>query len=249
MTKREFITLKESDLIVAAYPKSGNNFLLFLLCMLLYGQKIDWANKASMVQRIDGDIVPNLPSPRLVWSHEVYDPQYPKVIFIVRDPRDVVISYYFHEIKYYYNGDRSQLSFDSFFNKFMAGKVWPGQWNNYVEGWIDNQKNIKNGLLLVRYEDLLINTSREVEKILKFLNLSRSPKEINEAIQWASFDNMRALEQKQKVHLNGITKFVDENMPFVRKGKVNEWKSFLNEQEQRRMNKDFYRVLKKLRYL
>ncbi|MCM3719147.1 sulfotransferase domain-containing protein [Fictibacillus phosphorivorans] len=248
MRKRDFIKLKESDLVAVAYPKSGNNFLLFLLGMLLYRKKMDWSNKASMVQNIVGDIVPNLPSPRLVWSHEGYDPQYPKVIFLVRDPRDVVISYYFHLIKYYYKGDKSKLSFDTFFNRFMDGKYGPGQWNSYVEGWIDNQKNIKNGLLLVRYEDLLKDTGKEVERILEFLELKRSQKEIEDAIQWASFDNMRALEQKQKMYLNG-TKNVDEKMPFVRSGKVNGWKSFLSDEQQKRMEKEFNKALRKLGYL
>jgi hypothetical protein len=40
-----------------------------------------------------------LPRPRLLKSHECFQPHYPGVTYIVRDPRDVAISYYHHNVK------------------------------------------------------------------------------------------------------------------------------------------------------
>lgn len=235
---------KEDDICLVAYPKSGNNFLLFLVAMLLYRKKIDWATKGAMIQNVSKEPIENLPSPHLVWSHNRYDPSYPKVIYLVRDPRDIVISYYHHFQKYY----RESRDFDEFFQAFMEGKIEPGMWDTNIESWLDNQEKVKNGFLLVKYEDLLQNTSKEAKRIINFLNLDRSEQEINEAVNWASFDNMKALEQKQHTHLNGYSPLVNQTMPFVREGKANKWKSVLSQAQQQQMNQAFHKTLTRLGY-
>jgi hypothetical protein len=240
-------TIKVDDIFLVAYPKSGNNYLLFLLGMLLYRTKIDWSNKGDWIQNVKEETVMNLPSPSLVWSHETYDSTYPKVIYLVRDPRDIVISYYFHHMKYF-RGEGYNPSFNEFFDEFMSGKVWPGMWDYHVESWIANQKNIKNGFLLLKYEDLLSNTTSEVRRIVRFLNLDRTEKEINEAINWASFDNMKSLEKKQQTHINWGTEFVDKSIPFLREGRANGWKTVLNKEQKKKINREFYLTLKKLGY-
>lgn len=236
--------IQDDDIFQVAYPKSGNNFLLFLLAGLLYRKKMDWATKGEMIQNVDMEPEENLPSPHLVWSHKSFDASYPKVIYLVRDPRDIVISYYHHYVKYYGIG----ISFNEFFEEFIKGNVWPGKWDSQIESWLVNQKKIKNGFLLVKYEKLLKNPSKEVQRLINFLNLTRTKKEINEAIHWASFDNMKALEQKQKDHLNGNSPFVNKGMPFLREGRAKKWKSVLNKEQQQKMNQAFYKTLTKLGY-
>jgi Sulfotransferase domain len=234
--------IQDDDICVVAYPKSGNHFLLFLVTMLLYRKKIDWTTKREMVQSVLSKPVKNLPSPHLVWSHSSYDVTYPKVIYLVRDPRDIVISYYYHHLKY--TGKRP--SFDEFFERFMKGNIYPGRWDSNIESWLANQKEVKNGFLLVKYEDLLKNTSKEAHRIINFLNLDRTEKEIKEAVNWASFDNMKSLENKQEVHLN--SRSVNASIPFVRKGRANGWKADLNKEQQQKINQQFYKVLTKLGY-
>ena len=64
-----------------------------------------------------------LPRPRVLKSHESFQPHYPSVIYIVRDPRDVAVSYYHHAMKW---GNvttiiRWKTSFrDSFARKMIA---------------------------------------------------------------------------------------------------------------------------------
>ncbi|WP_176555741.1 sulfotransferase domain-containing protein [Virgibacillus ndiopensis] len=237
-------TFQEDDICIVAYPKSGNNFLLFLVAMLLYRKKMDWATKGEMIQNVSSKPIENLPSPHLVWSHDSYDPSYPKVIYLVRDPRDVVISYY-HHFKKYYGESRD---FDKFFEAFMDGKIGHGKWDTNIESWIDNQKKVKNGFLLVKYENLLQDTTKEAHRIISFLNLDRTEQEINEAVNWASFDNMKTLEQKQQSHLNGDSPIVNRTMPFVREGKANKWKSVLSKEQQQQINQTFNKTLTRLGY-
>lgn len=237
-------TFQEDDICLVAYPKSGNNFLLFLTAMLLYRKKIDWATKGDIVQNVTDEPIENLPFPHLVWSHESYDSTYPKVIYLVRDPRDIVISYYYHHLKY--TGEK--ISFSEFFDRSLKGNIWPGRWDSNIESWLDNQEKVKNGFLLVKYEDLLQETAKEAHRIMNFLNLDRTEQEVNEAVNWASFDNMKALEQKQQSHLNGDSPYVNKNMPFVREGKVNKWKSVLSKEQQQQINQTFDKTLTRLGY-
>ncbi|WP_157724779.1 sulfotransferase domain-containing protein [Virgibacillus phasianinus] len=244
MSKDKTYTLQEDDICLVAYPKSGNNFLLFLVAMLLYRKKMDWATKGEMIQNVSSEPIKNLPTPHLVWSHKRYDPSYPKVIYLVRDPRDVVVSYYHHFQKYY----GESRDFDKFFEAFMDGKIGPGLWDTNIESWLDNQKKVKNGFLLVKYENLLQDTAKEAHRIINFLNLDRTEKEINEAVNWASFDNMKALEKKQQSHINGSSSFVNKTMPFVREGKANKWKSVLSNAQQQQIIQTFNKTLTRLGY-
>ncbi|MEN1967125.1 sulfotransferase domain-containing protein [Lentibacillus sp. N15] len=236
--------IKEDDICLVAYPKSGNNFLLFLVAMLLYRKKIDWATKGELIQNASKEPIENLPSPHLVWSHASFNPTYPKVIYLVRDPRDVVISYYYH-FKKYYNDNRD---FATFFQAFTEGRIGPGLWSTNIDSWLNNQEKVENGFLLVKYEDLLEDTFKEAKRIINFLNLDRSEQEITEAVNWSSFDNMRALEQKQQIHLKGDTQSVNTNFPFVREGKANKWKSVLSTAQEEQMNQTFHKTLTRLGY-
>lgn len=235
-------TFQEDDICIVAYPKSGNNFLLFLIAMLLYRKKMDWATKGEMIQNVSSEPIENLPSPHLVWSHDNYDSSYPKVIYLVRDPRDVVISYYHHSQKYY-NDSRD---FQTFFEAFMNGNI--GSWETNIKSWLDNQGKVKNGFLLVKYENLLQDTTKEAHRITNFLNLDRTEQEIHEAVNWASFDNMKALERKQQSHLNGNSSSGNQTIPFVREGKANKWKSILSKEQQQQINQTFGKTLTRLGY-
>ncbi|WP_368901576.1 sulfotransferase domain-containing protein [Oceanobacillus oncorhynchi] len=242
-TNQTYICHKD-DICLVAYPKSGNNFLLFLVATLLYRKKMDWATKGEMIQNVASEPIENLPSPHLVWSHDSYDPSYPQVIYLVRDPRDVVISYYHHFQKYH----GESRDFDAFFAAFMKGDIVPGMWDTQIESWLDNQEKVKKGFLLVKYENLLADAAKEAKRIINFLHLDRTEQEINEAVHWASFDNMKALEEKQKEHINGSSQFTNPTLPFVREGKANKWKSVLSQEQQQQINKAFYKTLSRLGY-
>jgi len=74
-------------------------------------------------------------SPRVLKSHECFDPRYHRVIYIVRDPRDVAVSFYFHNLKVRVIPDG--YSMDEFVNRFIAANVLDyrdrvGCWQDHV---------------------------------------------------------------------------------------------------------------------
>ncbi|WP_209125695.1 sulfotransferase domain-containing protein [Alkalihalobacillus sp. BA299] len=238
------IKVKEGDIFLVSFPKSGNTWLRFLIGTLYFNKKVDWLNIESLIPDVyvnsEKDLL-SIPSPRIIKSHELYDPRYQKVIYIVRDVRDVVISYYYFQLKHVKGFN---LSFDNFFNDFLKYSPW---WENHVLGWINNQDKIRKGFLLLKYEDLINDINSEVLKIIRFLNISRTKEEINQAIKWTSFSNMKSLE-KQQQYMNNQLKNTNHNIPFVRQGKINIWKTFLNEEQKENILFCYGKTLSKLGY-
>lgn len=235
------LTVFEDDTFLVSYPKSGNTWMRFLIGTLYFREKMDWLslNKFPDCYYPD-EVLLRSPFPRILKSHELYDDRYQKVIYIVRDVREVVISYYYHHLRHVEG--LQNLPFDQFFDYFMAGEVWPGLWDSHVQSWLAHRDKPQEGFLLLKYEDLKRDPFAEAKKITAFLNLNRSDSELKEAIEWSSFGNMRALEQKQWGNFN-------PDNPFVRHGGINTWQSFLTGEQQNEMNRSFGPTLRSLGYL
>ena len=110
-----------------------------------------------------------MPRPRIIKSHECFDPRYPRVIYIVRDPRDVVVSQYHYHRKIRKIEDDSPI--EKFVTRFLAGETCPhGSWGQNIATWLYTSEGDPRFLLL-RYEDLVADTARELAKVVDFLTL------------------------------------------------------------------------------
>src|ERR1700751_2174698 len=84
------------DTFVVSYPRSGNTWTRFLIANLLHPEEpATFLNIGRLVP--DAEVqssryMRSIPSPRVIKSHTYFDPRYPRVIYIVRDPRDVAPS-------------------------------------------------------------------------------------------------------------------------------------------------------------
>ena len=117
-------------MFLVSYPRSGNTWVRFLIANLLKpaGVEIDFHNVQEYVPEINrnNDIIESILSPRVIKSHALYDPAFPKVIYLVRDGRDVYVSYYYYRLK--------QLEEGYTFSDFLRQKDhYPSLWNDHVE--------------------------------------------------------------------------------------------------------------------
>src|SRR6266571_7009288 len=98
------LKIYEDDVFIVSYPKSGNTWTRFLIANLIYREKHpDFSNINELIpdpEVLAKRILDRLPRPRYIKSHQYFDPRYPKVLYIVRDPRDVALSYYQFHRKY-----------------------------------------------------------------------------------------------------------------------------------------------------
>jgi len=247
------------DIFLVSYPKSGNTWTRFLLGNLMNpAEAITFANVERKVPDIyakSRQALKRLPHPRVIKSHECFDPRYRRVIYIVRDPRDVALSAYHYDRKGRNIPDGFPV--DTYVStRFMKTNEYFGTWGEHAGSWLVNSRNIlqisrlKNEFLgtvgswgenvmswlgarghdreflLIRYEDLLEDTLREMTRVSEFLGLHASPERIARAIELSTADSMRKLEDQQS-NAWVTTRESRKDIPFVRSAKSGQWKQSL----------------------
>jgi hypothetical protein len=218
------------DTFIVSYPRSGNTWTRFLVANLVYrSQPVTFANIEQLIpdcEAMSSRYVKRVARPRIIKSHEYFDPRYKKVIYIVRDPRDVALSYYDFSRKYRHIEDNYLLT--SFVSDFVGGKLssfdW-GTWGENVASWFYT-RNGRPEFLLLRYEDMLSDTQSELAKIARFLNIDPTPDRLASAVERSSADRMRKLEASQGEHWVS-TKNKRSDIPFVRTASSGLWKEKL----------------------
>jgi hypothetical protein len=237
-TKRAFglkppgrnLTVFPDDAFLVSYPKSGNTWARFLIANVLRpNQNVGFYNIHGIIPGIDvvahRDIL-RFPRPRIIKSHQYFDPRYRRVVYIVRDPRDVALSEYHAQRKARRIGDDYPL--EKFVHRFLAGESCDySSWGEHAASWLSTRYG-QPGFLLLRYEDMLQDTVRELTKMASFLGLEPSVELIQQAVSRSAADTMRKLEKSQ-AHLFNATKGTRQDILFVRSAKAGGWHSALPE--------------------
>lgn len=216
------------DTFLVSYPKSGNTWVRFLLANLIYPDEIvGFANINRLLPSPDvlsRRFLKKLPRPRILKSHEPFDVRFRKVIYLVRDPRDVVVSEYHFNLKKRYI--EPGVSLEEFGKRFLAGETSSyGSWWEHTASWIGARQD-NPAFLLVRYEDLLANSIDETGRIAQFLGIPADQQRLQAAVERSSADRMRKLEKQQADQWSG-TKNTRLEIPFVRTAKSGGWKQSL----------------------
>jgi len=219
------------DVFLVSYPKSGNTWTRFLIANHFHPEKHpDFTNINILVPDPEGLArrdLERMPRPRYLKSHAYFDHRYPKIIHIVRDPRDVVLSEYYFDIKR--NAIPEDFSLERFVERFVRGELnHPyGTWGENTATWF-YARGKSPRLLLVTYEALQADGPHQMARIAEFIGVSADPERIAFAIEQSSADRMRELEKKQG-HLWSSTKRTRQDKPFVRAAKAGGWKKELSE--------------------
>ena len=170
------------------------------------------------------------------------------VIYIVRDPRDIIVSYAHHLGQSHSEVLRGMLDIHNGESGKWEGKEYRrslmGRWSDHYNSWkLFKEREV----LILKYEDLVQNKEYEFLRILNYLNkingIKVDKEKLLKSIDETSFDK---LSKKEKEY--GFNE-ASEHGVFFRKGKVGDWKNNLDEKIIKVLEKEFEKEMKELNYI
>lgn len=243
-------TPRPADTYLVSYPRSGNTWLSFILTNLLYpASPTTFENLEDRCPDIyvhTERALRSTPTPGLRKSHEPFDARYAKVIYLVRDPRDVAMSYqrYLRKVR----AIPDELPPDVFLQKFLAG-TWDtyGTWGSHVGSWLGAGLD-ESRLLLIRYEDLHSRPRDVVTSLAAFLGTGASASEIDRAVTLSDAESMRRLEQEQATTHTYLKK-TRLDILFVGQAQVGRGSSTMSDEARARLEAAWGPLMGQLGYL
>lgn len=233
-----------NDVFVTTYPKSGTTWTVHILYQLATKGDFSFANFADVYPFWES--VPGVhvsldaaKEPRIIKTHAPLSliPSFVngdgsngpvgKYVYVVRDPRDVIVSFYKHSLLT--NALQFDRNIDAFFAKFLQGELYYGSWFDHVADAC-KYRNHPN-TLLITYEELKRDLSGTVKKLIDFTgSFDIAPEVYKEIEPRFKFEWMR---EKADI-LDFTLRYPNRskgNGQFFRNGKVGDWANYLNEQQ------------------
>ncbi len=249
LTAAKAIDIFSDDTFLVSYPRSGNTWMRFMLASAL---KTTGEVNFSNIEEFIPDLYSNsnislskIVRPRIIKSHEKYNPGYPKVIYMYRDVRDVLMSFF-----YYLNKIGNDFIFDDYFEKFLTKDLVStrcdfniGTWYENLTSWFEH----KDEIVLVKYEDILEHPVDGICNIFNGLNLEYDKNIIKSIVDKHTFSKMQSKEESEKDKDIAYLKNSEKSL-FIRKGKSGEWKEYLTDRHKDRIKELYGEILIELGY-
>mmetsp|Transcript_9098 Transcript_9098/g.20564 ORF Transcript_9098/g.20564 Transcript_9098/m.20564 type:complete len:298 (-) Transcript_9098:120-1013(-) len=235
---------QDNDLFIVTYPKCGTTWTQHISYLILNDgvtltpdQRLDvvWPHLEEVGKEFISSKGTILGDRRLIKTHLPYKlvSQIPnaKYIYVTRNPKDCVVSFYHHTVGFPQHYDFAEGKFDTYFKLFLEGKVDHGDYFDFLRQSLDH-KNDPN-VLFLRYEKMRENTRESILQIASFLDdyiypaklLADDEKILKLVMEHSSLDSMKKDPRRWCSDRTG-------HQPFIRKGSTGGWKEELLSEEQ-----------------
>jgi hypothetical protein len=253
---------------IASYPKSGNTWLRFLVCNLLFGRQESAESLNSLVPDIHemgaaakAPIPPGFYKTHFPWSARLPSADHTVgAIHVVRDPADVLISNFFYSQRSAEQSDESGTKFERYVEDFIAGRgdrrwveLGMGTWDDSARSWLDASLGFP--VVKLRYEDMSADPHGACRRIADLLRPQSTDAEIAEAVRNASFQRMRDIERADiRAKRVGIfykpylQSSIDSGHRFMRRGIPGDGRARLTPDQRARLNAAFGSLIAELGY-
>jgi hypothetical protein len=236
--------INDVDVYLISYPNSGRTWFRLLIGKALcerYGLDEDLILDTKLLSEsaailkttfthdcslVDNDSYKYYSSKEMFFNKSRYSGK--NIILLIRDPRDVMVSYFFQQTK---RDNNYQGNISEFIRSDKFGIVKLLRFNSLV---IDNQKYFKKFLIL-SYEQAYTDTVESLRKTLEFMDVQDlSTNVLESAVRFSEFQNMKKLEKSN--YFSGyrgsqqmMPRKVEDNDSFkTRKGKIGGYVDHLN---------------------
>ncbi len=233
-----------SNVCVIEYPRSGANWLLKMLSSYL---RVPYRDLDKNPESITGSLLKKLvnipplarfntikclnPLKHLEKTHvfhNILSSTNKKIIYVIRDPRDVMVSYYHHEKHFARTVLKRQTEFrfddelsvndelSAYIKYRFETKSFPYlNWSEHVKKALNDPR-----ILFIKYEELLTDPSAQMAKAIDFLKLKINQKRIASIVSHHAFEKekRRLKEDRQEYSIH------------LRKGVSGEWKEIFNKE-------------------
>ena len=175
------------------------------------------------------------------------------VIYIVRDPRNLVTSLAHHSDLSIEEAANTMIDNSKYLVKSAKNcRVFLGSWNSNYNTWKNLQ--IKKKYLLIKYEDLINRKKTTMFKIFKFLERLGMKYQfdivkLNKAIKSTDFKKVKNLEQKETFYEGVLDTKTGKRKTFFNLGPSNDWRKLLDEKIKIKLEKAFEKEMIELEYL
>ncbi len=244
---RLFFVPSEKDVFLISFPRSGNSWLRSAIAEMMFGQS---GARLEDIHYYVPTVGLNLPKWRMkpssfhvVKTHEMRlinsrTDHYTDFIYVVRDPRDAVLSHF----RFYSQLEKWTQGFDGFFDHWINGRVWLGSWVQHVTSWIGGSDLPRSGRrLLIKYEDLSRDVFGEFRRVSDFLGLSLDDHQLERAVDETSIHRMRSKEERNSSSPKGFRSIQD--------GGTKKWGSTLSGQQLQQIFRSCGEVMQWLGYV
>jgi len=252
--KEEYRKLKLADGVIVSFGKSGRTWLRVMLSRFY---QVKYGIGERHLIGFDNLHKKNRAIPKLFFTHDNYLKDYTgnrdsktdfydkKVVLLIRNPLDVAVSQFFQwkfrmrpgkKALNQYPEHGSDIEIYDFLMDPDAGLT---KIIDYLNLWASEAEKIKD-LLIVRYEDMRSNTGEILEKIVTFLGTPGDQDQIQEAVRFASIENMRNMETKRTFWMSGSRMVAKDksnpNSYKVRKAKVGGYRDYFDDKQIQALN-------------
>jgi len=242
-----------ADVVVVSFGKSGRTWLRVMVSRVYQQQH---ALSQRYLIGFDNLHHMNRAIPRILFTHDNYIRDYTgnrdskadfydkTVVLLARDPRDVAVSQFF-QWKYRMKPNKKALNRYplegqevSMFDFVMDPYAGLPRVIEFMNLWAAEAPKIKRFMLL-RYEDLRTRPEETLKGLMEFMGTPASPAEISESVEFASYENMKKMEQQNTFWLSGgrlVPKDrANPNTYKVRRAKVGGYRDYFDDHQVQRI--------------